>query len=171
MQTFNIKSTTVQAELVTAENIDSVAVWCNGSVKGVQLDASQRCIDFWSMGVEFRAEVGDYVTMSEQGIFVAKTADQMAIQYNPPGTDQQLVSAAVMREAVQRWQGLAMMFMWRMVGDNPMVLAKDTIDAFQSRFETDTPGLEAIEVEDGIQFRLVNAQGVAQVPDAANDPS
>lgn len=38
-----------------------IAAWCNGSVKGVALPESERAIDFWSGGEEYRAEIGDWI--------------------------------------------------------------------------------------------------------------
>lgn len=58
----------VEAHQLEAGNLNALALWCNGSVKGVMLPPERRCIDFSRLGEEQRAEVGDWI-VKEGGLF------------------------------------------------------------------------------------------------------
>ncbi len=55
------KEVFVAAVQVTVDNLEQVATWCNGAVKGIKLPRSMQCVDVWSDGEERRADVGDFV--------------------------------------------------------------------------------------------------------------
>lgn len=62
MDMFRRKSTKVEARLVTADNLESVAAWCRGSIKGVKLERYKQTIEIYTEAYgELRADVGDWM--------------------------------------------------------------------------------------------------------------
>lgn len=61
---------TDEARQVTICNMDSVATWCRGSIKGVQLPMSLRCIDIQGPDGELRACLGDWIVCSDSDVFM-----------------------------------------------------------------------------------------------------
>ena len=45
---------------LTPENIELVETICSGSIKGIRLDRSKQCIDFWYNNDEYRLEMGEW---------------------------------------------------------------------------------------------------------------
>lgn len=140
----------VSAVELTAENLEAVERWSEGFVK--------------PDGVHDIAKIGDYIVKDGTGAFSVLDAEQFVADYvlhDAAGIDQM----KLLREEVEKWQGLAMMFMWRMAGANPMVLSKESIDAFQAHFVDTLPVLQATESSDGIQFQLVSVSSTKAAPD------
>lgn len=160
------KQNQVAAVALTADNLEAVERWCGGSIKGIKRPIAERAIDIQTRRGEERASIGDFIVKEGEGVFSVFDAKQFEEDYAlHESAVVQRAQAEVMREEIEKWQGLAMMFMWRMAGDNPMVLSKESIDTFQAHFLATFPVLQASEVGDGIQFQLVNAQGIEVVSD------
>lgn len=64
------KYAAVEAYRVAPDNMQFVASWCGGTVKGLALAVEYRCIDFWSEGKEHRAEQGQWVIKRGKGFQV-----------------------------------------------------------------------------------------------------
>jgi hypothetical protein len=54
---------------LTPENIEQVAQWCNGSIKGMKLPIEKRCIDFQTPAGEIRAEMWEWIVKDTLGCF------------------------------------------------------------------------------------------------------
>ena len=164
MKLYVRKQNQVAAVELTAENLEAVERWCGGSIKGIKRPIAERAIDIQTRRGEERASIGDYIVKDGTGAFSVEDTEQFTSDYvlhDAAGIDQM----KLLREEVEKWQGLAMMFMWRMAGDAPMVLSKESIDTVQAHFLATFPVLQASEVGDGIQFQLANAQGIEVVSD------
>lgn len=51
----------VKVYKLTVDNLEEVADFCGGAVKGIKLPIAQRCIDFWYGDTEHRIEIGQYL--------------------------------------------------------------------------------------------------------------
>lgn len=75
------KSVVIEAALVTEDNLDAVAAWCGGAVKGTMLPPSKRCIDIHTREGEMRADVGAYVIRGVRGEFYPCRGDIFEATY------------------------------------------------------------------------------------------
>lgn len=67
-------TTTVDAVQVTVDNMEDVAFWCDGAIKGTKLPPEDREIEIWNkvLQQEQRAEVGDWIYNKTGTFWVAK---------------------------------------------------------------------------------------------------
>ena len=61
----------VEAVQVTEDNLEEVATWCNGSVRGTLLPEGDRMVEFNFRGEDQRANVGDWVVKYDSVSFFA----------------------------------------------------------------------------------------------------
>ena len=61
MGIYRTKPIVVEAFYLTKVNIEEVAIWCGGSVKGIALPKHWRCIDIQTKEGEICAEIGDVI--------------------------------------------------------------------------------------------------------------
>jgi hypothetical protein len=81
MKTFYHTNEVAEAEHVTPENLDAVAAWCNGAVKGTRLPAEQREIELKVHSGEWeRAVVGNWI-VKESGIFTIYPDDVFQVLF------------------------------------------------------------------------------------------
>lgn len=59
----------IEAQRVTVNNLDQIASWCNGSVKGICLPLHEQVIDIQTLEGEMRADVGDWIIKGVKGEF------------------------------------------------------------------------------------------------------
>lgn len=57
---------------LTTENLPEVATWCDGGIKGMNLQPENRVIDIYNktFDTEMRANVGDWIIRNKEGDFV-----------------------------------------------------------------------------------------------------
>ena len=51
----------IRAGLLTTESLEILETVCKGSIKGIKLPRSERCIDFYQDNQEYRIEMGEYL--------------------------------------------------------------------------------------------------------------
>ncbi len=65
---YKLRAPIVEAGLLSTDNIEAVAKWCNGSIKGTSLPVHQQVVEWWCpSGEEITAEIGDYVVKFSDG--------------------------------------------------------------------------------------------------------
>ena len=64
-------------------NLDWLASWCGGDIKGMKLNPSERCIDWYNPIVDdyFRAEYGDFIVEYAKRDFRAVKASVFLRRY------------------------------------------------------------------------------------------
>ena len=72
MGMYRTKPVVVEAFYVTVVNIEEVAIWCGGSIKGIALPKYARCIDIQTREGEICAEIGDVITKEMGEVYVYK---------------------------------------------------------------------------------------------------
>lgn len=68
-KSYKLKHSNVRAIQLTPKNVDAVADFCCGSIKGTCLPASEQVVDFWCCGMDHRIEQGDWVVEVAPRIF------------------------------------------------------------------------------------------------------
>jgi len=82
---FRKKPVTVEALRVDELNIEAVAEWCGGSVRGVMLPKDQWVIEIETLEGSMRADVGDWVICGIAGEFYPCKPDIFAKTYELVG--------------------------------------------------------------------------------------
>ena len=59
----------IEAHQLTVDNIESVAAWCNGNIKGLRIPVEDRVIDIETLEGEMRADMNDYIIKGIKGEF------------------------------------------------------------------------------------------------------
>lgn len=77
------KPVTVEAVLVTEDNILEVAVWCNGQVAGQDEEFNSARIYIFTLEGTMTALVGDYVIKGIKGEFYPCKSDIFTDSYDP----------------------------------------------------------------------------------------
>lgn len=61
MPKFRKKPVEIEAHQLTVENINQLAHWCKGHVKGTKLPVKDQCIEIQTLEGEMEANIGDYI--------------------------------------------------------------------------------------------------------------
>lgn len=69
MGKFRKKPIIIEAFCFTEMNIEQIAVWCNGQVKGLRLPKELWCIDIQTLEGEIRVQMGDWIIKNIEGKF------------------------------------------------------------------------------------------------------
>jgi len=85
MAKYRNKPVIVEAYRVWTDNIDLVAEWCGGQVKGVKLPINERCIDIQTLEGEIRVEIGDYIIKGVKGEFYPCKFEMFKMTYELVG--------------------------------------------------------------------------------------
>lgn len=67
----------IEARPLTPYNIEDLAKWCNGSIKGVQLPKHLQAIDCWFDDAEHRIEMGHWAAKTTEGKIVVATYHEL----------------------------------------------------------------------------------------------
>lgn len=75
----------VDAKQFTADPVVQFEIekWCNGSIKGLALEASERVIDIYHQEVDARGKVGDWVVIDSNGAIHFMSEDTFNATYEP----------------------------------------------------------------------------------------
>jgi hypothetical protein len=85
MSFYRKKPVVIEAYKLTVPNIEFVANWCNGSIKGIALPEEEQVIDIQTLEGEMRAEIGDYVIKGVMGEFYPCKPEIFEITYEYVG--------------------------------------------------------------------------------------
>ena len=66
---FRKKPVVIEAQQLTAVNLEFVEAWCKGSIKGTVLPREERVIDIFTLEGEMRADIGDWIIKGIAGEF------------------------------------------------------------------------------------------------------
>lgn len=70
IEVWSTSSAGYKAVRLSPDNLDAVAAWCGGNVKGIKRPPEHRVIDFYDQNQsEQRAECGDWLVRSPAGEF------------------------------------------------------------------------------------------------------
>lgn len=69
MSKYKKKPVVIEAQQLTEENLESLEIWCGGSIKGFKLPRWERVIDIGTLEGEMRANIGDYIIKGIKGEF------------------------------------------------------------------------------------------------------
>lgn len=61
MNYYRPKQCDIVARQITIENMEELASWCRGAIKGTKLPAERREIEIYTVDAEYSAEVGDFL--------------------------------------------------------------------------------------------------------------
>ena len=75
MDKYRNKPVIIEAEQLLVHNINKLEIWCGGSIKGMRLLPSERCIDIQTPEGECRAEIGDFIIKGIKGEFYSCKPD------------------------------------------------------------------------------------------------
>ena len=64
---FRKKPLVIEAHQLRPNNIETLAEWCGGSIKGTALPVEHQCIDIQTLEGEMRAEMGDWIIRGIKG--------------------------------------------------------------------------------------------------------
>lgn len=64
MKKYRKKEIVIEAVQLTIDNIEKVAKWCKGQIKGIKLPLEERVIDIQILEGEIRANYGDWILKS-----------------------------------------------------------------------------------------------------------
>lgn len=78
---FRKKPVVIEAQRVTVNNLDQIANWCRGSVKGTKLPLHERVVDIQTLEGEMRADVGDWIIKGVKGEFYPCKPDIFEMTY------------------------------------------------------------------------------------------
>lgn len=82
MGNYKLKAAVVKAKLLTTDNIEEVARWCEGSVKGIKLPKHQQVVEFFTPDAEeIRAEIGDVIIKFLDGYCSKMSAERFHFLY------------------------------------------------------------------------------------------
>ena len=82
MPMFRKKPVMVESRRLSVENMRELEGWCGGSIKGVKLTESQRCIDIQTLEGEMRANIGDWIIKGVKGEFYPCRNDIFTMTYD-----------------------------------------------------------------------------------------
>lgn len=77
MPIYRKKPALIEARQVTAGNLESIAAWSNGSIKGTALPRAERTVEV----VEQRAEPGDWIVKEANGTFNVYTDEEFRLMH------------------------------------------------------------------------------------------
>jgi hypothetical protein len=71
MKTYNRKRTKVFAMRLNEDNLEEVAEWCGGAIKGTKLQRSWRVVEVWNKltETETRVRIGEWLVEDSFGNF------------------------------------------------------------------------------------------------------
>ena len=69
MAHYRKKLIVIEAHQLSFGNINWVADWCDGQVKGIKLPIEDRCLDIYTLEGEMRADMHDWVIKGVKGEF------------------------------------------------------------------------------------------------------
>lgn len=80
---FRKKPVVIEARRLNEANLEEVATWCRGSIKGVNLPRHERVIDIQTLEGEMRAQMGDWIIRGVKGEFYPCKSDIFDVSYEP----------------------------------------------------------------------------------------
>jgi hypothetical protein len=88
IEKFRKKPVVVEAHRLTINNINKIAEWCRGSVKGIKLPIEEQVIDIETLEGTMRADVGDWIIKGVNGEFYPCKPDIFEKSYEPVGEEE-----------------------------------------------------------------------------------
>lgn len=82
MPQYRKKPVVIEAQRVTVNNLEQIATWCRGSVKGIALPLHDQVIDIQTLEGEMRADVGDWIIKGVKGEFYPCKPDIFELTYD-----------------------------------------------------------------------------------------